>query len=269
MNITRTDDDAKTTIVFGTGEEGSRLPTGVLNVKAVYRNGIGRPGNVLAEQISLLQTKPLGVKSVINPLRASGGADKESRDQARENAPLAVMALDRLVSVQDYTDFTRTFAGIGKADARALSDGRKRLVHVTIAGADDVPIDPVSDLYLNLLAALRNLGDAGVPVRVESRELVALVASAKIRLAPDYQWDPVVTEVRGRLLNEFGFQKRSLARPALLCEFISVIQNTEGVAYVDVDAFGGIPEKKNNDKDGSRRLLTLDEMADAVKGTGD
>src|SRR4030095_15963226 len=130
-------------------------PTGVLNVNSTYPRGIGKPGNVKANQVSLLQTKPLGVKSVINPLAASGGADREDRDTARENAPLAVMALDRLVSLQDYGDFTRTFAGIAKASARLLSDGHRQLVHLTIAGADDIPIDPVSDLYKNLLIALR------------------------------------------------------------------------------------------------------------------
>jgi len=100
--ITKTDDDAITTVIFGNGINGARLPTGLDNVNAIYRNGIGRGGNVKADQISLLQTKPLGVKSVINPLRASGGADKEDRDQARENAPLAVASLDRLVGLQDY-----------------------------------------------------------------------------------------------------------------------------------------------------------------------
>src|SRR6185369_11078741 len=113
--ITKTDDADNVTLVFGNGIEGSRIPTGILNVNSAYRRGIGKPGNVKANQISLLQTKPLGVQSVINPLQASGGADKEDRDTARENAPLAVMALDRLVSLQDYGDFTRTFAGIAKA----------------------------------------------------------------------------------------------------------------------------------------------------------
>src|SRR5439155_7613323 len=109
--ITATDDSDNTTVVFGNGTQGARLPTGTGNVKAVYRNGIGQTGNVDANQISLLQSKPLNVKEVINPLRASGGADRDSRDQARGNAPLAVMALDRLVGVKDYADFSRTFAG--------------------------------------------------------------------------------------------------------------------------------------------------------------
>jgi predicted phage baseplate assembly protein len=266
--ITKTDDDGKTSVIFGNGKQGARLPTGMANVKAKYRNGIGKPGNVKAEQISLLQTRPLGVRSVINPLPASGGADKENRDQARENAPLAVMSLDRIVSVQDYADFVRTFAGIGKASSARLSDGRRQLVHVTIAGADDIPIDPTSDLYQNLLIALRRFGDPDLPVQVELRELIVLVLSANVRLATDYQWEPVVTKIRTALLDDFGFQKRALGQPALLSEIISVIQNIPGVEYVDVDAFGGIPQKTAAlDADGkpTRRLLTLEEIAAAVQ----
>src|SRR5262249_53514482 len=137
--VTKTDDDDQTSVIFGNGVDGSRLPTGIENVKSVYRSGIGRPGNVRAEQISLLQTRPLGVNAVINPLRASGGADKESRDQARENAPLAVMSLDRLVSVQDYADFTRTFAGIGKAQALRPGDCHPPPVQIKNAGPDEHP----------------------------------------------------------------------------------------------------------------------------------
>jgi predicted phage baseplate assembly protein len=268
--ITKTDDDSKTSVIFGNGQQGARLPTGMANVTSIYRNGIGKPGNVKAEQISLLQTRPLGVKSVINPFSASGGADKENRDQARENAPLAVMSLDRLVSVQDYSDFVRTFAGIGKAASRKLSDTKRQLVHVTIAGADDILIDATSNLYQNLLIALRKFGDPDLPVQVDLRELVVLVLSAKVRLAADYQWEPVVTEIRAALLDTFGFQKRALGLPVLLSEIISTIQKIKAVEYVDVDAFGGIPEKTaeldaTGKPTGKRRLLTLEEIAEAVQ----
>ncbi len=240
--LTRTDDEDKTTVIFGNGQRGTRLPTGIENVRAVYRSGIGKPGNVAAEQISLLTTRPLGVKSVINPRRASGGADRESRDQARRNAPLAVMALDRLVSVQDYADFARTFAGIGKASAVRLSDGRRELIHVTIAGADDIPIDTDSDLYLKLFQALRQFGDPYQPIRLDLRELMLLVISAKVRLLPDYQWEPVEPKIRTALLETFSFERRDLAQDVVLSEVISAIQAVQGVAYVDVDIFDRVPE---------------------------
>ncbi len=262
--ITRRDDDGKTTVVFGDGRQGARLPTGSENVRAEYRNGIGRPGNVQAEQISLLLSRPLGVRGVINPLRASGGADRESRDQARKNAPLAVMALDRLVAVQDYADFGRTFAGVAKAVATRISNGRRELVHVTIAGADDSPIDRTSDLYRNLAQALHDLGDPALPVQVASRERLLLALQANVSIRPDRIWEVVVEAMRRRLLDVFSFERRELGQDVLLSEVISVLQATPGVSYVDVDTLGGIPEKLA-DASGARRLLTPDEISAAVQ----
>ena len=236
--VTATDNSGKTSVMFGDGTHGARLPTGVENIVATYRNGIGTPGNVDAQQISLLATKPLGVKAVINPLRASGGADAETRDQARRNVPLAVLALDRLVSVPDYADFARTFGGVGKAAAIKLGD----LVQVTIAGADDAPIDVTSDLYRNLLQALQLYGDPSLPVRLQVRELLALTLSAKVGLAPDYVWESVEPQLRAALLDAFGFERRALAQNIYLSEIVACMQAVRGVAWVDVDAFGSIDE---------------------------
>ncbi|HEY9102443.1 putative baseplate assembly protein [Chitinimonas sp.] len=239
---TKTDDAGVTSLIFGNGEQGARLPTGVENVKAVYRNGIGRAGNVKAGEITLLQTRPLGVKEVNNPVRASGGADREGLALARESAPLAVLALDRLVSTQDYADFARTFAGIGKSAASRLYDRGRALVLVTIAGVDDIPIDPNSDLYLNLQIALRRFGDPSLPVRLAIRELLVLVLSANVRLKPDYLWEPVAAKIRAALLARFGFARQALGQSVSLGQVISLIQGVEGVAYVDVDTFTSTPE---------------------------
>jgi len=240
--ITQTDNEDKTTVIFGDGQRGTRLPTGVENVKAIYRTGIGKPGNVAAEQVSLLATRPLGVKSVINPLRASGGADRESRDQARRNVPLAVMALDRLVSVQDYADFSRTFAGIGKASAARLSDGRRQLVHVTIAGADDIPIDETSDLFHNLRQALHQFGDPFQAIKIAVRQVKLLVIVARVRLLPDFQWESVEPDIRAGLLETLSFERRALGQDVASSEVISTIQGVGGVAYVDLDVFDAVDE---------------------------
>jgi hypothetical protein len=240
--ITQTDNSDQTTIVFGNGEHGARVPTGSANVKAVYRYGIGAAGNVQAGQISQLATHPQGAQAVINPLPASGGADRDSSDQARRNAPLAVMALDRLVSVRDYADFARTFAGIGKAYSVRLTDGRRQLVHVTIAGAEDILIDQNSDLYQNLVQALHQYGDPYQPVQVALRKLKLLVVSARVKLLADYQWESVEPNVRVALLGAFGFDQRDLGQSAFLSEAISITQAVEGVSYVDVQTFDAVPE---------------------------
>ncbi|NOZ53014.1 MAG: hypothetical protein GXP08_07690 [Gammaproteobacteria bacterium] len=203
------------------------------------------------------------MKDVINPLRASGGADRENRDQARKSAPLAVMALDRLVSVRDYQDFSRLYAGIGKSVAVEISNGRRQQVHVTIAGADDIPIDENSDLFINLRQALLDFGDPYQPVQLAIRELMFIVISANIKIQMDYQWESVVINLRAALLHAFGFEQRELGQDAVLSEVISVMQAVPGVVYVDVDAFGGIPEKIA-EANGARRLLTPDEVSEAV-----
>jgi hypothetical protein len=242
-------DDAATTVTFGSGEHGARLPSGNSNVRAVYRSGIGRPGNVKPDSITLLANRPLGVREVTNPLRAAGGADAESVDQARRNVPLAVAALDRLVSLKDYADFARSFAGIGHAAATQLSDGARDVVHVTIAGLNDIPIDPTSDILQNLALAFGRYGDPLVPVRVAPRELLALVISANVAMDPDYLWDDVAGRVRQALLDAFAFERRYLARSAYLSEAFSAMQRVAGVVSVAIDVFDAVAESELSDRD--------------------
>ena len=248
--ITRTDDEGKTTVIFGNGRYGARPPTGDENLRAIYRSGIGKPGNVAAGQISQLATRPLGVKSVLNPLRSSGGADPESRDSARRNAPLALLSLDRLVSVQDYADFSRTFAGIGKASAVRVSNGQGELVYLTIAGAEDIPILETSDLYRNLVVAVQRFGDPYQPFTIKVREAVLLMISARVRLDPDYEWALVVPQIQAALQEEFSFEKRELGQDALLSEAYRAFHTVAGVVYVDIDLFDGISEELANDPEG-------------------
>jgi hypothetical protein len=240
--ITSEDDTGDATVTFGNGVHGRRLPTGTANVKATYRFGMGSAGNVAAGQISQLATQPLGVQGVINPLPATGGADADPIDQERANAPMAVMALDRLVSVQDYADFTRTYAGIGKAVSARLSDGRKQFVHVTIAGAEDIQIDTNSDLYANLLQSLRSYGDPYLPVEVDICRVRLIVMAAAVGLQPDYVWDDVVPNVTAAIQALFAFDARALGQTAYLSEATAAAQQVEGVAWVNVKTFDGVPQ---------------------------
>jgi hypothetical protein len=240
--ITDTDNAAKTSSIFGNGVHGARLPSGPQNVTARYRYGIGSQGNVAAQQISQLATRPLGAKSVINPLAATGGADRDSADQARRNTPISFLAIGRLVSVQDYADFSRTFAGIGKAASTRLTDGRRQVVHVTVAGAEDIPIDQNSDVYQNLLQALQLYGDPVLPIEVAVRSLELLVIIARVHVLPDYEWEAVEPLIRQTLLSTFGFDQRDLGQTVFQSEVTSAIQSVEGVDYVDLQILDSVSE---------------------------
>jgi predicted phage baseplate assembly protein len=237
--LIQTDDSGTSTVVFGDGTHGLRVPTGTENIQADYRTGLGVEGNVDAQAISLLATRPLGVRSVINPIAAVGGADPESRDQARQNIPVGLSALNRLVSVQDYEDFSRGFAGVTKASAVLMSTSRP-LVYLTIAGADGTTITPASDLYVNLTAALRDLGDLNFRVEVAGCELLLVVLSSDVAILPDYLWEDVEPVIRAALLDLLSFQNRDLGQDVLASEVIAGIQAVEGVNYVDLQTMAAV-----------------------------
>jgi predicted phage baseplate assembly protein len=239
--VTRTDNSMNTSIMFGDGVHGARLPTGVENVTAVYRAGIGTPGNVAANQITLLASRPLGVKAVTNPLPASGGADPESVDQGRANVPVVTAALDRIVSLSDYESVARTFAGVAKALAMQFG-GAPPLVHVTIAAGGDALITSNSALVTNLSAALVALAGRQVTIDVQPRSLLVLVLSADVALSAGAQWEDVEPAIRATLLDQFGFDRRGLAQEIYLSEVIAAIQNVEGVSYVNVTVFDSVSD---------------------------
>lgn len=235
--ITTIDDDGTTTVQFGDGHTGARLPKGQENVTATYRKGIGLEGLVDAGQLSLLMTRPLGVRSVINPMAPAGAQDPQDLDDARENAPLTVLTLDRIVSLRDYQDFARTYSGIAKALAVWTWSGHSRGVFITVAGIDGAEVADRSTLQTNLLAAMRAAGDEFVPIVVRSYRGVTFKVVAGIRVDPDFIAENVLAAVESALRSQFSFDARAFGQPVALSEVIAVMQNVAGVVAVDVNQF--------------------------------
>lgn len=233
---------APLTIRFGNGSHGARLATGSENVLAHYRIGLGADGNCNAGQISQLLSLPAGVRAVVNPRPASGGADPESRDDARRNASIGVTALDRLVGVRDFADFARSFAGVGKADAVLVQRGGRPTVLVTIAGQDETPIRDDADLLQSLTQALERWGDPSQGVVVRPARNLRVLLSARIALVGGYHWDWVHPRLRARLLDDFGYTVRKLGQTLWESEILAAMHATEGVAAVELDTLSHLPD---------------------------
>jgi predicted phage baseplate assembly protein len=237
--ITRLDDDGNATLTFGDGVNGSRLPTGDENIVAIYRNGIGAAGMLKAGQLSLLLTRPLGLQKVTNPLAPTGAADPESRDQARVNAPFTVLTLDRIVSLRDFEDFARAFAGIGKAQATWLWDGEQRMVHLTIATAAsngaDYTVDPQSALFANLRLAMDAARDTVQRLVISSYEPIFFRLQARVVIDPSYIADMVLVTVAASLRQAYAFEQRDFGQPVHKNEVLAVIQAVAGVTAVFLD----------------------------------
>ena len=229
------DENGSATVQFGDGMHGTRLPTGSGNVEARYRVGLGSAGNVTTEQISMLLTRPLGVKGVSNPVAATGGTDAEAGDEARRNAPLTVRTLDRIVSLRDFEDFAAAFTGIGKAQAVWLWDGEQRLVHLTVAGADGAALDPTSMLYRNLLAAIDAARPPHQPLRVSPGRDLGFGLLAGLWIAADRESAKVLAAANDALKSAFGFAARAFGQPVTGSEVLAVLQNVPGVVGADLD----------------------------------
>ncbi len=234
--ITRIEDDGLTSVTFGDGKSGLRLPSGVENIIATYRSGIGRSGQLQAEQLSQLKTKPLGIKSAINPLPAMGAADPETLLEARESAPRTVRTLGRIVSLQDYEDFARAFAGIGKAQAVVLWTGGLQQVHITVAAVAGDPVPSEEALYQSLVSAIDAARDPVQQVQIESYELLRFNVEARLMIDSRYIVDRVMESVRSALFDRFNFERRTFGQAITAAEVISTIQSITGVIAVDLDA---------------------------------
>ena len=200
--IVRQDDNDNTTVTFGDGTHGSRLPTGNENVVATYRVGIGADGAAEPDQIRMLVRKPRGIASVTNLAPSHDWAPLEDLEQARVNAPQRIRTLDRAVSVVDYEDFARGYAGVGRACADLVWDGRVDTVVLSVLAATG---DPASD---SLLDDLRDTIDAARELRaarvVMSGEVVDAGADLRITVDPHYRAGDVLAAVTAALLSAFG-----------------------------------------------------------------
>lgn len=233
--VVRTDEQGRTYVQFGDGAAGARLPSGSNNVRARYRKGLGAAGNVRAGALAQLVDRPLGAKGVSNPAAAAGGVDPESETAARASIPLAVRTLGRAVSLLDYEDYARAYAGVAKAHAAVLPLRAGRTVVVTVAFTDagGEPADPAR--LDELAASLRSHGDPHVQLEVVAH--VERTFRVGLKVAPDPAYEPplVLGAVEAALRSAYAFDARGFAEPVERSKVVALAHSVDGVVAVDID----------------------------------
>lgn len=163
--------------------------------------------------------------------------DAKQLSKARGSAPLTVRTLDRIISLQDFEDFARAFAGIGKAKAEVILNGINQIVHITVAAVGGDAVSTDSNLYNSLVKAIDAARDpVQVIVQVDSYKLLLFNLEAKILVDPRREVKPVLAKVRTALQQRFAFENRDFGQPVTASEAIAAIQSIEGVVAVDLDA---------------------------------
>jgi predicted regulator of Ras-like GTPase activity (Roadblock/LC7/MglB family) len=230
--VVRIDDDGFATVIFGDGDHGARLPTGQENVLADYRFGVGLEGDVAAHALTLLPQRPLGVSGVDNPREASGAADPEHLADARANAPLTVLTLDRVVSLRDYEDYAQAFAGIAKARATSILGPTGPIVYLSLAGPDGAQVSP--DTIETLLAALDVVRDSRVAVEAGSPDPTLFRVGLDVLVDPDRVVAEVQAAVGTALRAAFSVDRRSFGQAVRESEVLALAQDVPGVRAATV-----------------------------------
>lgn len=130
--IVREDEEGNSWVQFGDGKTGARLPSGIGNITAVFRTGIGAYGALKEGSKPQPGGKVERLDKVYMPEPSSGGDQPESGDNAREAAPGKTQALGRLVSLKDFESETLAVAGVSKAFAAWDVSEEQSAVELTV-----------------------------------------------------------------------------------------------------------------------------------------
>ena len=227
-------DDGTTAVRFGDGIEGGRLPTGQTNVRATYRKYVGAGANLEKEKITTLLQKPLGVMEVSNPEPSTGGANPEAIGDARQNAPLTVVTLDRAVSVHDYRDYARAFSSVAKAHALWIATGPSRGIYITLAGIDGAFIPETSSTYTNLMNSLRRYGDRMLPLSLVNYTAATFALGMAVKVNEAAVRESVIDELELALRDYFSFDNRDFGQHVSQDEVLAVAHSVAHVEAVRI-----------------------------------
>lgn len=234
-----------TFIVFGDGVSG-RIPPSNDQIVATYRVGGGSIGNVAANTIKVIETNAVAGLSVLNQYisatddgSATGGADAESTDSIRVNAPLSLRSLNRAVSLSDYSSLALQVSGVAKATS--LADVYTSVtIFAAPYGDRGVQTDGVTPttVFNNLSTAIQTyLVDkipANTTVTIQPPAYVPVNISAIITVLPQYKQTAVETAVESILNELLDFDNVIFADRITLQDVIGVISSVPGVAYSSV-----------------------------------
>lgn len=246
--IVREDGDGSSWVQFGDGRLfGARLPSGVDNVRARERTGLGAHGP-LKENTKVQAGRLDRLQAVQLPGVVSGGAEPEGPDVARAAAPGRVQSLGRLVGLSDFESEALAIPGVALATAAwglvdgvptvtvtVLMEAGREQEHAAVAaslrtaarerGADRFEIDVLQGGFRDV----RLVGEVAVTAGFDEAAVLGAVRGAL-----------GVAGVDGEPPNSglFGLLQRRFGQPEHATRATGVIQNVGGVAWARVSRFG-------------------------------
>lgn len=230
-----TDENEVTSINFGDGQYGEIPPVGA-PILTTYRTGGGSIGNVGAGQMKNINRSPqlqlLGA-TVVNRVAASGGADRETIEQAIKFAPTVFSSMQRAVTADDYVAQARLYPGISKARAEAVS---WNFINLYVAPTGDGAA-PSDILKRDLLAYFEDKRMLTAFLQIRDPQYPNVQITASIRALPYFKNTDVEAQVTTALQSLFAFENVDFGQTLYLSEIYRVLEAVSGVHDVFVSRF--------------------------------
>ncbi len=233
---------------FGDGVHGHRPP--VVSLRAEYRVGNGRSGNVGANAIAHVVGNFHGIERVFNPLPAQGGIDPEPLERVRRVAPQAFRVQERAVTASDWAEIARRHPEVQRAVARRRWTGSWYTWFLAVDRKGGRPVD--ASFKAELQAFLERFRLAGHDLEIGAPRFVPLEIVLTVCVEPGFYWD----RVKQALLEVFssrdlpdgrrGFfhpDHFTFGQPVYYSAVIAAAMKVPGVRWVDGYERPGSPNR--------------------------
>jgi hypothetical protein len=240
----RVRDDDTAVVVVGDNAYGMAPPINA-NIRASYLIGGGQVGNVGAGAIVVVRSGVNAPVSVVNSSAASGGADRETIDHARFNAPAVFRSFDRAVTAADFAALTQNVPGVDRAIAVAPSWNYVDIYVVAAGGTA-----PTDDLRARILRYLDTRRMVTTLVSVRAPAFVTISLTVNVGVNPVYYNDDVSTRVQSAIIAAFAVDQLGFGQTFYISRLYDLVQELDGVSFAVITMAGadalGAPVPSSN-----------------------
>jgi len=235
--VVRQDDVGASTITFGDGVRGSRLPTGAGNVVASYRFGAGA-ASPPAGSITQIVRPVQGLARVTSPVAAGGGADAEASESIRTLAPRSALLLGRAISIEDFEVAARSTPGVitARADWSWENLRQRPVIKVWVVGGAGVANTAAQRLVA--------ISDPDTPIHCEAATAIAATLTIDLELDSRRVKADILAAARSALLGEEGWlspAQLGIDQPLLRSPLLAFVLSVPGVLGVRGVHWNGSP----------------------------
>ena len=236
-----TDGLDRTRMFFGDGVRGAAPPADAA-IRVEYLETLGAEGNLGTGVVTQLNS-PIEsggeavVVSVTNPVPATGGAEGESVEHARRQAPAEVRSLWKALTKDDYKALVEGYPGVAKAQVLDVNDcGDMRYYQVNLAVAPQGGGPPSALLKRDLAAFLESRKVVTLEINLYDALYRQVSIDADIHTYAGEDLGLVRRRIEQALTDYFDFERMDFGQTVPSSDLIALLDGVRGVSHAHLYA---------------------------------